>query len=595
MDIEEAKAAIEQESRRRSLSAIEEEKQRRFSGITEPARAIGSGLTHAVSAGLTGIVEQAIPGGRSGAEAVEDIQAGAYQPESEAGQRNMQRLGDLAQFGIDVVNFPISGLGGLMELIAGQGLDQAANTVRAVQEDGAGVTAGRRVFEETGSPLAATAAHIAPEALAELTALRGSGNALRNGTVQNTAREAVAPVTNFFTRQSPAKQKIAQMIADGSTDRDTAKYLLEGPGNPQALPAPEGVGNAIERGVPRVRRDTNAIEAIRQGFDEGVIAAIKGSSPADRQAMLQMVDIMQQGKRNTRYFMEFRPTDVIGDSLLERYNHVLKVNKDAAGKLEAEASKLRGQGVDASPAVNQFLDDLDSLGVRLDNDLNLDFRGSDIEGVTAAQDILNRVVQRMATSGSVDAYELHRLKRFIDENVSFGKVGEGLSGRTEGILKSLRHNLDGILDESFPSYDSVNTIYKETRDQLDGLQDVAGRKMDLTGGSADKALGTLMRRIMSNAQSRVNLLDSVNQLEQVARRYGGEFETDLLNLTLFADELDSVFGPAARSSLHGEVKKAIPMTKESLITRAMESAVEGLRGVNEGAAFSAIRRVLETE
>ena len=132
-----------------------------------------------------------------------------------------------------------------------------------------------------------------------------------------------------------------------------------------------------------------------------------------------------------------------------------------------------------------------------------------------------------------DAFELHRMKRFIDEVVTYGKAGEGLTGKTERILKQLRTNLDSTLDDAFPAYNEANTIYADTIGALDALQDVAGRKMDLFGPNADKATGTLLRRMMSNAQSRVNLVDAVDNLEVVAKRYGSKFGDDISTQMLF--------------------------------------------------------------
>ena len=79
------------------------------------------------------------------------------------------------------------------------------------------------------------------------------------------------------------------------------------------------------------------------------------------------------------------------------------------------------------------------------------------------------------------------MKRFIDEQVTYGKNARGLWGRPR-VLKSLRHNLDGLLDEASQPTNQVNTQYAETRGALDAPQDVAGKKMDFTGANADKAM-----------------------------------------------------------------------------------------------------------
>jgi hypothetical protein len=140
--------------------------------------------------------------------------------------------------------------------------------------------------------------------------------------------------------------------------------------------------------------------------------------------------------------------------------------------------------------------------------------------------------------------------------------------------------------------------------------------MDLQGPNADKATGTLMRRLMSNAQSRVNLLDALTEIEAVVKKHGG---SDLLRiegkttkavpdnlevLVLFADELDSVFGPAARTSLQGQFDQALKQGVRATSTKAGAAdvaasaagkAVEKARGINPKNAIKSIKALLSEE
>lgn len=600
-------AAVERILQRR---LVDEELERRpeytGSGVVEPVRAIASGMGRSIAGGLSGIATQAIPGGETGAETVDRFQSGAFIPRTAAGQKNIKRLGDLAQFGISVLNYPVSGLGGLMEFLSGQGIDQAADTVNSVQSDGAGVTFGRRVFEETGSPLAATAAHILPEAAAEATGL---------GAAANTAKRAGAAselMSRALTYQTPTRQRIAQLIDEGSTRNETAGYRLEEPRQlpapdgsprpPDALPAPDSpqVSNLpsyLERGSARAMRDPYQMEAIRQGFDKGVIASIRAASDGDRSKMLEMVQRMKEGQGNAVYSLTNRPSDVVGQSLMGRFKVVSGANRDAGTRLDKIAKSLRGQRVDFSSPVNEFLSDLDSLGVQIGGDLKLNFKGSDIEGADGAMKLLSRITDRMKSPQEMDAYELHRMKRFIDEMVSYGKSAEGLTGRAENIVKRLRHNLDSVLDNKFEAYNEVNTTYAETISALDDLQTAVGRRIDLTGPNAEKAVGTVLRRLMSNAQSRVEILDSVLELDGVATKHGGSFDDDILTQVLFVDELDRVFGPPARTSFQGQIAQAnarIPRSRGEFLERAVESAVESVRGINETSQFKAMEELLNS-
>jgi hypothetical protein len=108
--------------------------------------------------------------------------------------------------------------------------------------------------------------------------------------------------------------------------------------------------------------------------------------------------------------------------------------------------------------------------------------------------------------------------------------------------------------------------------------------------------------MMSNAQSRVNLVDAVDNLETIAKRYGSDFGDDISTQMLFVDELDSVFGPVARTSLAGETAKGFKKGAEAVAGQrtAMGAAIEAgaagvekLRGINEANAFKSINELLK--
>jgi len=607
--------------------------------IIEPVRAIASGLSRSIVGGLAGTLQALNPFAEEGegARTVKEFTEGAFKPETKEGKEALENLGALVQKGIDIVNFPISGLLGLNELIIGQGLDQAVNTIKSVQEKGVASTAGQRVFEETGSPLAATIAEVLPEAALEIVGLKGAGKAVTETAKQaqripgalRAAEEAIAPVVAeavettkdvskaLFNFQSPTKQKIAELIQEGSTDAETARFnLAEG----DVFEPTTKLGQFIDTGKPKVVLDRVANETIKQGFDEGVIAAVKGASDADRIKLLEMVDIMEKTKKNALFALDNRPSDVAGNTFNNRVSIVVDANKEAGKRLDDVANSLKGQFVDHSPAMNSFIDDLEAIGVSLvkneKGSLKPDFKGSDVEGLAGPELAINRIVNRLASIETPDAHSIHRVKRFIDEQVSFGKSAEGLTGRTESILKNLRRNLDGILDEKFPDYNEVNTVYSETIGAIDALQSSIGKKIDLTGPNAKKALGTKLRTLMGNGQNRVNLMDSIKEIDDMAKRHGGfgkllldapadvkaKLKEDLMTQVLFVDELDRVFGPVARTSFQGQIDQAIQRgagavtSKQGAVDVAIDlagAAAEKARGINETGAFKSIKELLK--
>lgn len=601
---------IEQDSIQQDIQQAGQQPDFPGAGIIEPVRAIASGAARSIGGGVAGALATPFAGASKGAEIVESAQAGAFQPETQAGQKSLQTLGSLIEKGADIVNIPLSGIGGILELVSSQGLDQAVETIKAIQSQGVSKTAGERTFEETGSPLAAAAAETAPAALG--IALGPAATARIAKEVAPIAKTAAAatgrvvePVTTavkttakqVFDFQSPTKQRIAKLIQDRTGDIETAGFKLSD--------------------VDKVIKDKVANEAIKQGFDKGVIAAIKPSTQADKVKMLEMVNIMERGKNNARFAATNRPSDVAGKSLMNRFRVIRQANKNAGKQIDKVANSLKGKDIDLTEAVSGFSQTLDDLGVRLIDDgkggVKPDFEISQL--APGDRGPIKEVIRQMNIQGrgTVDGFSAHRMKRIIDNNVTFGKTKTGLSGDAERALKSFRSGLDEALDNTFPSYDKVNKVYAETIGALDDFQTVAGGKMNLLGDNVDKAVGTLLRRVMSNAQSRINLLDSIDDIERVARKHGagdrlliegkGLGKDDLLNQILFVDELDNVFGPVARTSFQGQIKQgvqdvggAIAEAKVSPGGAALKlgaQAADKLRRINEPRAFKAIKELLK--
>jgi len=540
--------------------------------IIEPVKAIGGIGYGSAKAGLEGIMDF-VAGNEDYAENIDATQAEyakEYAPKTQSGQESLATIGDIVEAGYDnFLKAPLSLLGYMGEMFAGQSRDQAVQTMADVKENGFGKVAGSRVFEETQSPLAATVAETSPEIVSSMI---GIGRSVSN-------------IKGTLMKRSNLQTKLAEQIKSGGTENQLAKYVVTGSSS--------------------LKNDPLTKPLLIKGFDQGALAAVKGSTASNKAKLLKMLEIKRQGKENTLYAVKNRPSDVAGDSLIERVRYVQDVNKKAGQQLGIEAKNLKGQKVDFSGPINRFESSLDEMGIGIGKDFKPVFTGSDIEGATAAENAISKIVARLASGKrgyTPDAYELHRLKKYIDETVTYGKAGEGLAGKAESIMKQLRHDVDAVLDENFPAYNAVNTTYADTVSALDALQDVAGRKMNLSGANADKATGTLLRRMMSNAQSRVNLVDAVDDLERTAIKYGGEFDDDIAVQMLFADELDTVFGASARTSLQGDVAKSVQQGldaatgNKSMLRKAVGAAKTGVKKMmepEEEKTFRLMKEMLE--
>jgi len=593
-------------------------------GIIEPARAVASGLGRTVQGGLRGIFDAADPTAEpgAGAQAVEDVKAEAFQPKTKAGKKGLETFNDLVQKGVDLANIPLSGLGGIAELVAGQGIDKAVETIKAIQRSGVGERAGERVFEETGSPLAATAAKVAPAALGLIagpkvasTAARGAAEGVEaagraTGKALQPAVQAGTELVSDVSRiKTPGQREIVAQLQRGEVSRDLAGVKLEGVPIKDPTPRQQLLGADL----PKAVRDKPAIAAERQGFDAGFIDNVKKrSTETDRGLMREMTTISQRGKKDPLFEVDSRPADVPGKVLLEQYNQIKKINRIAGKRIGNAKKYLEGKFVETSQIGDSFESALKELKIVINKDRTLDFSDSLISGLGGRKKAITDIWNKMVKNNNPDAMDLHNLKQGIDEVVSYGKSVRGLGGKAEIALKELRSNIRTALDE-FPEYKKANQVYGDTIEILDEVQRLAGKKTDLTSGSAAGQLGVLSRRLMSNAQSRGNVQEAVKQLTDVLDRHSGfggplrlpgksAGKPNIKLLMLYADELDKVVGTPAKTSLGGTVGTALEFATDvptaavsplsATISVAGKVARKGV-GINQDNAFKSMRTLLK--
>lgn len=494
-------------------------------------------------------------------------------------------------------------LGKTLQTAAGpvtQGVGQLLATAPGLQAlSGASAGAAGQTAKETGAgpvgqlaaavgggllPTVPAGAKAATQAAAKAVAPKGAG--IREQ-VEPTFKEAVQSIkATVGEKISPENQRIIKSQLARTPDAvELVNVRLSGS---QVVP------------------DNEATSAIKQGWKAGAVASIKAASEKDRSAMTKMLNIFKMGEKSEKFRAMNRPADILGDTVQARVDFLIDANKKAGTAIDNIAqTRLRGQTVNYDPAINTFLDDLASIGVKVELDENgvakAILQGSDIQGDRAAQRTLNAVLERLSTTAAPDAYGVHTAKRFIDTQVSYGKnVANPLTAQAERILKNLRRNLNQSLGDAFPQYRAANEKYADTLTALDDLQRAAGTQIDLESPNANKALGTAMRKLTSNYGTRANLIDSLDQANQVASKYGMKLDDDIVNQLIFVNELDRMFGAAAQTSLKGQVSEAmqtgLEIARGNAAQRAFDLLAEkaqNLRGVNKENAIKAMEEILK--
>lgn len=357
----------------------------------------------------------------------------------------------------------------------------------------------------------------------------------------------------------------------------------------------------------KVVTDKVAKEAVRQGIPEADVALIKTGNATDKAKMARMLDIRQSQLTNKR--VTDRATDVVGDTFVERIAKPLATkNKQAAQQLNEVAKGLAGKKVNPTEAIVSFSSDLENAGIKVSKGGKLNFKGSDFEGIPSAQNAIQNVwsrALRIAKNG--DALQLHRAKSYIDEIVSYGKSAEGLSGRAERILKGFRHNADAVLDTKFPAYNKVNTVFAETIGELDKISQAMGRKFRIGDNFADARAGVTLRRILSNTQSRADILQLLESAQKVAQKHGAKIDEDIITQANFADILEKMLGSEAPTSFLGQVERGMVNAEQAVSAgadlaqgnlirgtiKAGKYAIDVTRGINQENKINALKELLK--
>lgn len=338
-----------------------------------------------------------------------------------------------------------------------------------------------------------------------------------------------------------------------------------------------GSGDSVAAGYRldefgKVRPDQSQNKALKAGLDEGIVAQIASGSPADKRRMAEMLDIVERGRKNKTYADFNSPRLALGDSLVERYKAVKGVNKKAGEALSKAKTDLKSRPANLAemqePVLKPFLNDLNDLGVRLDPDGQIYFKGSDFEGLPEAQGIINELKNVLFGFEVRSAYDLHRLKKFIDNRVEFGVQTPGVKGDAITVLKNLRHNANEFLKAKHTDYAKANELYSDTIGLLKETQDLVGKKNEVS----ERELGRVARQGLSNAQRSGRVQDLLENLDAAAKRYGVDVGDDVQRQASFVQTLEKLFNVSPPASFKGDISKAVDQAVDAAGVAAGGSA-----------------------
>lgn len=565
-------------------------------GIIEPTRAVVSAAGREIAGGFAGIFQALNPFAEegAGAETVRAFQEGAFQPTTEAGRRGLEVLGNLVQKGIDIANFPISGVAGLVELVSGQGLDQAVETIKSTQERGISTTAGQRIFEETGSPLAATLAEVAPTAVVELLALgapavvgRATQQVARQAEVRGARLSEEAEELRAPKTAEEGLEQVSETIKTG-TPEDIARVIQP---DPEFFKAADELNINVEP-LASFASQNPQFRAVEQG-----LASIPASQ-LDIQGKAFINEVSQKADNLiTEYGGTLDKAELSDRFRTESLSTIDDLGVKADDLYETLSVKIPAASrVEAPNTVDFILQKARDLGGRqeLPAVMNRILRQLEVKEKTGPSKITDVITGKPIpgkVTRTLPTYErLNLTRRAIGQaiNKGTGPFKDQETGLLKALYSRLRQDQDvvagnfGATDVS----DSANAIVRQRKHLEDNLAKLLGK--DLEGsilpkvGQALKRLSkgdiqkwdSLMGRIPNSIRQEI-VVTSLNDIFK-----GTGVQAQSLNptqFTKFMDDLDR--SPAIKSRLFKE------LPSESI------KALENLRTVSKGISIALQDRI----
>lgn len=386
---------------------------------------------------------------------------------------------------------------------------------------------------------------------------------------------------------------VGGFIGRKSLDRAKATDALS-----QQEPDVRALGYQILEGEEKARRNPKLLNLINdaesQGFDRGTLAIVSQTNNATKKKLLHMVNIAKEGIYKPIVKKKTRPSDVLGKSLLKRLNTLGRGAKKHGNDIDRAAESLKELRIDPINIETQFADTLAKSDIKISNG-KLDFAGSTIEGADAAQKTLTDIFKRFQSVDRTKPHQLHKLKRYIDNNVEYGNTPDKpLLREVDGIIKSLRQSVDDSLDNLSPSYDKANSSYSEIVRAIDPFRKITGKKINsLSDAGQSKAIGTILRRELSNATSRAPIEESREIIDATARKFGGKFDDNLEHQIAVVDAIEGMGLAEASTSLKGQIpvskmdaqgkviekvlSKILPEKSDIKAVNALEKLIKGSR------------------
>ena len=399
-----------------------------------------------------------------------------------------------------------------------------------------------------------------------------------------------------------AVKEIVNVLAGGKSKDQIKNELINDPINA------ENFDFKLDQNK-NVIKDDLAINANRLGVNAPIISTIKTMSNKDKYDGMRMLALLKRGDIDATSKAINRASGIVGDTLATKIRHINDTRKQAGKDLDNIAKKdLNNLVVNLDPAVANMIRSLQEVRatIKYKNGVpQVNLKNSDIQGDTKAESVINNALKNLSQKDKLDARSAHNTKKFIDTQVSYGKrnLANPLTREAENILKSLRRDINESIRGVSETYRKANDIYSETKTTLDNFRDAAKLKyFDLDSPAANEKLGTISRTITSNRNNRSEFIQSIEQADQIAKKYGLKNNDDIIKQVILVNELDRLFNLEGETAFKGLIDKSLEAGKDvtgstltGIALKAAEKANAKLKGDQRKKTIEAIEQLLKSQ
>jgi hypothetical protein len=469
-------------------------------GGQENMLSMATGGAASVAGGLAGLVGSVLPGPEGqGADVSKRVQeAGTYQPRTDAGKAMQQGAGEVIE--------PLIGM--------------------ATQ------VPGDFVYDLATNPQIRAAAEMFPQLklMTENPEMAGTVGQL----IVPALLERFGVKTNKAIKTSKdAKEVLVNEIKAGNRNIDNITQVLDANDNliknPMVKQASEILGD-------KLKGKQHAIE-------------LELMSKADRGQLNKMLDIVEkQRKLGTRYAMENRPSNVVGESIAGRIKAAIKLknksNKELSQVVDGDVGR---ELVNTSGPSRKFFDTLESEGVAIGRNeggkltVNLDNSTARLGDVLPKAE-LERVLNMLDVDEMTIA-KAHKMKRFVREYVSYDdgiQVGAKTSKPIENAIKGLSTEINDVIAQKSPAYAKANAKFSSVIDSISSAQKQL-KGMDIDSDLANSKLGNLSKKLGTNYGSKEKIFELIDTLDESLGKNKIKFNDDIRSQVSSLALLDDVF------------------------------------------------------